>query len=416
MATATATSSLRTTRALARGGVHRPGPRAVPARPARRAPVPASSGRVDRATRGRFVPRASNDDGDGFLPNSLGTVGAALELRSRLQDVDLERREKRGGRDGDGWEEVEGSWVRVPPGRAWGAVHFVGGAVLGSYPHIAYDAFLSRLCDDAGVAVVATPYELGTDHGAISAECQHKFARAWNALCARENLPRDSAPVFAAGHSLGCKLLLLAACVAGPSDAESKGDTTLVRDPAARAGHLFIAFNNATAADSVRLLEKFARELLERRAERASGGDARMNDAFEGFTRNLPSLTALAEKAARAAGMDFTPGPDETLERAKRGFESPRVRLVRFADDDLDQNAELERTLRRRFELVAPAGDARVSVAELPGTHLSPVFFKFDVAGLSPAFAKLGGVKVGDEAQVERLARDGVAFLTGKSA
>ena len=416
MATATATSSSMMPRALACGAVHRPGPRAVPARPARRAPVPASSGRVDRATRGRFVPRASNDDGDGFLPNSLGTVGAALELRSRLQDVDLERREKRGGRDGDGWEEMEGSWVRVPPGRAWGAVHFIGGAVLGSYPHIAYDAFLSALCDGAGVAVVATPYELGTDHGAISAKCQRDFARAWSALCARENLPRDSAPVFAAGHSLGCKLLLLAACVAGPSDAESKGDTTLVRDPAARAGHLFIAFNNATAADSVRLLEKFARELLERRAERASGGDARMNDAFEGFTRNLPSLTALAEKAARAAGMDFTPGPDETLERAKRGFESPRVRLVRFADDDLDQNAELERTLRRRFELVAPAGDARVSVAELPGTHLSPVFFKFDVAGLSPAFAKLGGVKVGDEAQVERLARDGVAFLTGKSA
>ena len=416
MATATATSSSMMPRALACGAVHRPGPRAVPARPGCRALVRASSGRVDRATRGRFVPRASNDDGDGFLPNSLGTVGAALELRSRLQDVDLERREKRGGRDGDGWEEMEGSWVRVPPGRAWGAVHFVGGAVLGSYPHIAYDAFLSALCDGAGVAVVATPYELGTDHGAISAKCQRDFARAWSALCARENLPRDSAPVFAAGHSLGCKLLLLAACVAGPSDAESKGDTTLVRDPAARAGHLFIAFNNATAADSVRLLEKFARELLERRAERASGGDARMNDAFEGFTRNLPSLTALAEKAARAAGMDFTPGPDETLERAKRGFESPRVRLVRFADDDLDQNAELERTLRRRFELVAPAGDARVSVAELPGTHLSPVFFKFDVAGLSPAFAKLGGVKVGDEAQVERLARDGVAFLTGKSA
>ena len=418
MATATATSSLRTTRALARGGVHRPGPRAVPARPARRAPVPASSGRVDRATRGRFVPRAANDDNDGFLPNSLGTVGAALELRSRLQDVDLERREKRGGRDGDGWEQMEGSWVRVPPGRAWGAVHFVGGAVLGSYPHIAYDAFLSRLCDDAGVAIVATPYELGTDHDSISAACQRDFARAWSALCARENLPRDSAPVFAAGHSLGCKLQLLAACVAGEDATAGKareGDATIVHDSANRAGHLFIAFNNATAADSVRLLEKFARELLRRRAEQASGGDARLNDAFEGFTRNLPSLTALAEKAASAAGMDFTPGPDETLERARRGFESPRVRLVKFDEDDLDQNAELERTLRRRFETVAPAGDERVSVTVLEGTHLSPVFFEFDGAGLSPAFAKLGGIKVGDEAQIEQLARHGAAFLTGKS-
>ena len=418
MATVTATSSVMTTHALACGAAHRPGPRAVAARPSsRRALVPASSGRVHRGTRRLFVPRASDDDGDGFLPNSLGTVGAALELRSRLQDVDLERREKRGGRDGDGWEEMEGSWVRVPRGRAWGAVHFVGGAVLGSYPHIAYDAFLSRLCDDAGIAVIATPYELGTDHGAISEECQRKFARAWNALRVRENLPA-SAPVFAAGHSLGCKLQLLAACVGdGPAGegTDTKGDTTLVYDSVARAGHLFIAFNNATAADSVRLLEKFARELLKRRAEQASGGDARMNAAFEGFTRNLPNLTALAERAASAAGLDFTPGPSETLERAKRGFDSPRVRLVKFDEDDLDQNEELEQTLRRRFETIKNAGDAPVSAVVLQGTHLSPVFFKFDGAGLSPAFAKLGGVKVGDEEQVERLARDGVAFLTGKS-
>ena len=141
-----------------------------------------------------------------------------------------------------------------------------------------------------------------------------------------------------------------------------------------------------------------------------------MNDAFEGFTRNLPSLTALAEKAASAAGLDFTPGPAETLERAKRGFDSPRVRLVKFDEDDLDQNEELERVLRRRFETIKNARDASgaVSAVVLQGTHLSPVFFKFDGAGLSPAFAKLGGVKVGDEEQVERLARDSVAFLTGK--
>ena len=91
------------------------------------------------------------------------------------------------------------------------------------------------------------------------------------------------------------------------------------------------------------------------------------------------------------------------------------MRLVKFDEDDLDQNAELERTLRRRFETVAPAGDERVSVTVLEGTHLSPVFFEFDGAGLSPAFAKLGGIKVGDEAQIEQLARHGAAFLTGKS-
>ena len=65
-------------------------------------------------------------------------------------------------------------------------------------------------------------------------------------------------------------------------------------------------------------------------------------------------------------------------------------------------------------EYVARDASGAVSAVVLQGTHLSPVFFKFDGAGLSPAFAKLGGVKVGDEEQVERLARDSVAFLTGK--
>jgi hypothetical protein len=41
------------------------------------------------------------------------------------------------------------------------------------------------------------------------------------------------------------------------------------------------------------------------------------------------------------------------------------------------------------------------------------VFIRFDGAELSPAFAKLGGLRVGDEAQVERLARESVAFLRG---
>ena len=103
-------------------------------------------------------------------PNSLGTIGAAIELRSRLQDLDLERRS--GGGSGDGWEEIEGCWVRFPPTRAWGVAHFIGGAVLGSYPHIAYDKLLSTLSDEAGVMVIATPYELGTDHGTIAKECQ----------------------------------------------------------------------------------------------------------------------------------------------------------------------------------------------------------------------------------------------------
>ena len=192
-------------------------------------------------------------------------------------------------------------------------MHFVGGAVLGSYPHIAYDAFLSALCDGAGVAVVATPYELGTDHGAISAKCQRDFARLERS--ARAKTCRATRRPCSAGHSLGCKLQLLAACDAGEG-ATQAGDAALA-DAAARAGHFFVAFNNATAADSVRLLEKFARERS--RTRRASLRRRRADERrVRGFTRNLPSLTALAEKRERR-GPDFTPGPEETLNARSAG-------------------------------------------------------------------------------------------------
>jgi len=409
----------------------------LPAPPLRRRhPHRASSSLPRRSPRAPPAPprasgASSSDAAAGssadFLPNSLGTVGAAIELRSRLQDVELERRARRGGRDGDGWEQIEGAWVRLPPGRAWGVAHFIGGAVLGAYPHIAYDAFLRRLCDDAGVVVVATPFELGVDHRSIAERCQNLFADAWGAVAAREGYDPTAAPVFAAGHSLGCKLQLIAAC---PNPTESgNGDggdppggdvegfsaaaeETSRKTSRARAGHLFVAFNNATAADSVRLLEKFARELIRKRAESASGGDPSASAAFEGFMRNLPSLTAMAERAASAAGLDFTPSPEETLEGARRRFESGKVRFVTFEDDDLDENDALEREVRKRYE-TSVAGAAPVDRVVVPGTHLSPVFIRFDGAELSPAFAKLGGLRVGDEAQVERLARESVAFLRG---
>jgi len=365
-----------------------------------------------RGARFPAPPRAALDDDDGFAPNSLGTVGAAIELRSRLRDIDIELANARGGPGGDGWEKIAGAWVRCPPGRAWGVVHFVGGAVLGSYPHIAYDAFLRRLGDDAGVVVVATPYELGVDHGAIARECQSSLNAAWSRAAAREGYDAGAMPVFAVGHSLGCKLQLIAAC---GGDEDTQGDEAMETVRGSRAGHLFVSFNNATAADSVRLLEKFARELLKKRAEGAMGGkaDQKTKDAFDGFMRNMPNLTALAERAAAAAGLDFTPSPEETLDAAKRRFVSPRVKLVTFQDDDLDQNDELEANLRRRFEFLV-AGDAPMSKTTLPGNHLTPVFFRFDGAKLSPAFAKLGGLSVGDEEAVTRLAEEGVKFLKGK--
>lgn len=262
--------------------------------------------------------------------------------------------------------------------------------------------------------------ERGDSRGVTDPGSQVMLNRAWGAVAAREGYDVGVMPVFAVGHSLGCKLQLLASFGAVDVEAresEEEAAAHAVRATRTRAGHLLVAFNNATAADSVRLLEKFARELLKKRARSAAGGEGKgkaADDAFDGFMRNLPALTALAERAAAAAGLTFVPSPEETLEGTRRRFDSPKVRLVRFRDDDLDQNAELEAALRKRFEMTS-RGPAPLSVSELPGNHLTPVCFKLDRATLSPPFGDLGKkfLSMGDEEAVKRLAEESVKFLRG---
>lgn len=92
--------------------------------------------------------------------------------------------------------------MRLPPGRAWGVVHFTGGAVLGSYPHIAYDMMLSELCDTSGLMVIATPYDLGTDHDAIKEVVTTKLVRhLLVGKSRRNNTDPASDPAFEDAHA-----------------------------------------------------------------------------------------------------------------------------------------------------------------------------------------------------------------------
>ena len=343
--------------------------------------------------------------------SSTNDVTSIVRLKSALQKIDDERRknDKR-----PTWIDVEGARARLPRDkRPWGFVHFIGGAVLGSYPEIAYDSFLGRVADDVGVVVVCTPFELGVDHDAVSKACARMFSKARVRLCETEGLSVETAPTFRVGHSLGCKLHALAACEDDASndevldvDAES-GRVAVSRSGAsdATAGHFLIAFNNADATDSVRLIEKFARALLKKRAEEGGVG------ANADFLKNLPSLAAFAERAAKAAGLDFKPSPEETLDRVRHRFASRRTRLVKFKEDDLDQNAELVDALNERFKVYPGSVDKR----ELPfGNHLTPVYFSTEGLNLSPAFERLvGDFALGDEAGVERLSEEVSSWIRG---
>ena len=94
----------------------------------------------------------------------------------------------------------------------WGFVHFLGGAALGQYPQVCYDAFLSAVSERTGVTIIATPYELGTKHGEMAKKTRRAFERAKRVVQERNGLDagENVLPVFYVGHSLGAKLHVVA--------------------------------------------------------------------------------------------------------------------------------------------------------------------------------------------------------------
>ncbi|MFO0006323.1 MAG: DUF1350 family protein, partial [bacterium] len=117
-------------------------------------------------------------------------------------------------------------------------------------------------------------------------------------------------PVLRLGHSLGCKLHLLA---------PDNGRTC--------SGLVALSFNNFSAERSVPLLSEFAQQF--------------------GFRT------------------EFSPSPSETLRLVSRSYRQPRNLLVRFRSDGLDQSRRLLGVLQER-------PDDATSLLELPGDHLTP--------------------------------------------
>jgi hypothetical protein len=320
------------------------------------------------------------------LNGDFGGLSTAIDLRSRLQKLELA---SRAGGGLPGWQEVGDAWAHLPPGRAWGAVHFTGGAVLGRYPSLCYGTLLKALSDSTGLLVVATPYELGTDHAAIAKRSSEVLRATLAALSLREGFP--ALPLFGLGHSLGSKLQVLFGCSGQRYEKQA-----------------LVAFNNATSTESIRLLERFARELLKNRGD-AAGSNAAM---FDQVLRAMPAVGAAAERAAAAAGLEFVPSPEETLRLARADYRTAKTLLVKFTADDLDQNAELLAALSD------PSRTGSCECAERSGNHLSPVTLR--LAGEdTPLGARLGKtvgeLRIGDEDGAAQLGRDIGAWLTATS-
>jgi hypothetical protein len=331
------------------------------------------------------IARSGNNNSNDNPLNS----STALDLRNKLQQADERIRTTEFVPQSSGpasWEYLCGQYVRRPASRAWGAVHFTGGAILGSFPHIAYSALLEAVAEQAQVIVIASPFDVSKDHQELSEQCDSSFKRALYAVCDADGYDFAQLPMISLGHSLGSKLQLLSSC----SRTVPKASTVL------------ISFNNASAADTVGLVERFAKRIA---TERSSGYTGQL---FSSLADALPAgVSEAVSAAARAAGVEFTPWPEQTLSIAQSSFTNSQQRLdlIQLEDDDLDMGNTLASSLR----------EARTSVSvhmhSLPGNHLTPVCTRVSAQQMSTGSSELDeqlgtlqGLTLGDETAVNALA------------
>ena len=195
------------------------------------------------------------------------------------------------------WRQRGDLWT-VGPAEPKGVVQFLGGSGLGASPQLSYKRLLEAI-SRRGWLVQCWSYLPSFDHQLLAVQ-------AWQSFRAQRH---SGLPVLRLGHSMGCKLHLLA-----PD--QGRGCR----------GEALLSFNNFSADRSIPLLGELA-----------------------------PRLGVRSE---------FSPGPEETL-RLIGSQEHRRQRLlIRFRQDQLDQSRPLLRQLQAMGE--------QVELLELSGDHLTP--------------------------------------------
>ena len=197
------------------------------------------------------------------------------------------------------WRQRGDIWELEPTALERGTLEFIGGSYLAASPQLSYRRLLEALAS-LGWRVRAWSYVPGFDH-------QDQANLAWRRF--RQLRGADGA-VLRLGHSLGCKLHLLA-----PDG--GRGSSALVA----------LSFNNFSAERSIPLLAELGQQF------------------------NFRS--------------EFSPSPEQTLTQVALTYRQPRNLLVRFNRDQIDQSKRLLGVLQAR------PNDAS-ELQELPGDHLAP--------------------------------------------
>jgi len=193
------------------------------------------------------------------------------------------------------------------PSRPIGLIELIGGSYISIKPEVTYKRLISGFLQ-RNFAVHSWGYIPNFDHQ-LQANCAWKqFHQSRKILKKRVGLEAKSIKL---GHSLGCKLHLLAPDGGRNSD-----------------GLVAISFNNFKADKSIPLLGKMSQKL------------------------NFQT--------------EFSPSPTETLNLIREHYEQKNNLLIKFKNDTLDQNELLIKSLKDR-----PSDKSKIMLLE--GNHLTPV-------------------------------------------
>ena len=193
------------------------------------------------------------------------------------------------------------------PSRPVALIEIIGGSYISIKPEITYKRLILGLLQ-RNFAVHSLSYIPNFDHQFQANHAWKQFRQAKKVLEKRVGIELKSIRL---GHSLGCKLHLLA-----PDGGRNCN------------GLVAISFNNFKADKSIPMLRKVSQRL------------------------NFQS--------------EFSPSPSETLNLIKEHYEQINNLLIKFSNDNLDQNNLLLKSLKER-------SSDKSKIMQLDGNHLTPV-------------------------------------------
>jgi len=290
------------------------------------------------------------------------------------------------------WEYESGNYILRPkPGVIPKAlIHFIGGAFVGSAPHITYQYFLESL-SDRGYVICASPFQIGFNHLIITEEVLSNFEMVAVSLA----LDYGELPIVSVGHSSGA-LIHSIAMTLFPS--------------CQRAGSILISFNNKEVSKAIpfykELLMPFVNAVYAAQRQNPSLRESiqdllRVPSRIEAFAKQISEqeyvpkffgtqlLPTLQETRSVLSAIEpcfdeiadgavsFYPNAENVCDAIVERYSTDHTLVVKFMQDPLDESDLL-------YDLLQQNVTAQCTMKQLTGSHGVPAMQDIFLKGRIP--------------------------------